>query len=78
MNWDLLVLILRITCGVVTALVLLVRFIWMQQDIKRLKMHIRQLEKENHNLQVHNGKLYDENQHLKATVGVPSNFTFKD
>lgn len=76
MPWDMLITVLKIILGILIGLIVVIKLSWMRQDIDRLNTTVQKLKKENHELQVHNGKLYDENQHLKSQMGIPSNFRF--
>lgn len=60
--------ILKILLFLLIVGTLIVKIVFMEKEIQDLKKRNTALERENHHLVQHNGKLFDSNQQLKMSV----------
>lgn len=56
--------VLKIILVAIVGIVIILKFIFMQKEIKELKRKNAHLSRENRQLMLHNGKLFDKNQEL--------------
>ena len=74
MHWEFILTVLAVALGVGFVIILILENSRLKAEIQDLKTQVRSLRKENHQLMLHNGTIYDENQNLKAAL----NPTIKD
>ena len=60
--------ILKVILLVIILATFIIKIIFMEKEIQDLKKKNIALERENHHLLQHNGKLFDANQQLKMSV----------
>ena len=60
--------IIEISCLVIIATILIIKYLTMQHEIKKLTKQNTFLRQDNIGLMQHNGELFDENQKLRSTI----------
>ena len=69
--------ILKIILIAIVGVAVILKFVFMEKEIKELERKNAHLSRENRQLMLHNGKLFDKNQELIKETETPNTPSFK-
>lgn len=69
--------ILKIILIAIVGVAIIIKFVFMEKEIKELKRKNAHLSRENRQLMLHNGKLFDKNQELIKETDTSNTPSFK-